>query len=45
MMKIFNMILAEAAKISAILSGKVHKFEYLVDKEIFNNKLSLLFLL
>ena len=44
-MKIFNMILAEAAKISAILSGKGHRFKYLVDKEIFNNKLSLLSLL
>ena len=33
-MKNYNMILIEAAKISALPSGKIHKYEYLTDEEI-----------
>ena len=33
-MKNYNMILIEAAKISALPSDKVHKYEYLTDEEI-----------
>ena len=33
-MKSYNMILIEAAKISALPSGKIHKYEYLTDQEI-----------
>ena len=33
-MKNYNMILIEAARISALPSGKIHKYEYLTDEEI-----------
>ena len=33
-MKNYNMILIKAAKILALPSGKIHKYEYLTDEEI-----------
>ena len=42
--KSYKMILTEKQKISALLSGKIDKYEYLTSKKYQQNKLTLLML-